>query len=69
MNHRIISTQIRQDFVIKEQNAQNQLSCSEERGLMGNKANRVFVPFWLVKIKVDLKSELTLFLCHPIHNL
>lgn len=61
MNHRIISTQIRQDFVIKEQNAQNQLSCSEERGLMGNKANWVFVPFCDVlvsKILVDLKSEL-----------
>lgn len=49
MNHRIISTQIRQDFVIKEQNAQNQLSCYEEMGLMGNKANWVFVTFWLVK--------------------
>lgn len=46
MNHRIISTQIRQDFVIKEQNAQNQLSCSVEMSLMGNKAKGICSILW-----------------------
>lgn len=53
MNQRIISTQIRQDSLIKERNAQNQLSRSLEKGLVGTKASRVLCLATLCKYNVE----------------